>query len=724
MRKPRPGVPARVAALVAPWSVLGVAAVAGASVVAGVFDPGFGARWFTTLVGVAVVALVVVDGRARLRGERARRPFAELEGPVLWIVSAWMLMRLGGAYAAHLTPVAAALVAWLVATFPRHVWGFAVGVALALEVGLAMAGRQDFLALGLHLALFGGAAAALTQLTRLESFRRRLTETHAAEAKARAEEATARDFGLQTAQAPVLRALPGPMDGRHTVGRMTLDYLTESFNLQLDLLREALDLTTAAVLWRDADGGAMQLRGVSTVREDLVDGPYTIGAGLPGSVLRDVREVAVAPVHAGFNGLPYYADASGVGGAMAVAVPAPAEVMRGGDGQLAGVLCVDRQSDRSWSDAERRALRIAARKLALDVATGQRLKATDHERSTIRRFCVGLQELNGALGLEQVADAALQAVRAMVPVDLSVISLVDGDVHRVVRASGVAAERYTDLRFTTDEGLVGRAVKVRHALPAGGVYKGSQPVFTAGDKLSEMRSLRVVPLLKEGQGSEPLGALTVAARAEGVLGSPHEEMLALIAGQVAIKLGLARAHEQIRELATTDGLTGLNNHRTFQQAFDAMLGRADRRGGQMALLLTDIDHFKRLNDNYGHPFGDEVLKGVARVLATAVRKIDLAARYGGEEFAVLLEDAEPEGAAQMAERIRSEVEQLTFTHEKGPVKVTLSIGVATFPADGREKATLIENADQALYTAKHGGRNQVVAFTEVARSVPARTSAP
>ncbi|MCA9541284.1 MAG: GGDEF domain-containing protein, partial [Myxococcales bacterium] len=204
--------------------------------------------------------------------------------------------------------------------------------------------------------------------------------------------------------------------------------------------------------------------------------------------------------------------------------------------------------------------------------------------------------------------------------------------------------------------------------------------------------------------------------------SPHREMLELIAGQVAIKLDLAEAHEQIREMATTDGLTGLANHRTFQQAFDNMLSRADRRGDPLAFILIDIDHFKKLNDNYGHPFGDEVLRGVARVLASAVRKVDLAARYGGEEFGVILEGSDREGARQMAERIRAEVEALTFQHEsKGEVRVTLSLGVAAFPGDGSEKEKLIANADLALYHAKHGGRNQVCCFADLppeARAMP------
>ena len=698
--------------LAAPWALLTVAAVAAAAIVAGAFDPGFSATWLTVLVALGTSGAIGYDILGRVRGRSlSGRPFAELDGPLLWTVGVWALMRLGGPYAGHLTPLGAGLLAWLVTAYPRRASTFAVGGAIALEVGLTMAGRQDAVELLLHGVMYGGAIYGLRQLGRVQSFRDRLAADRARADQEQDDRDRAKDFQLLTSQQQSLQSLPTPRGDRATAGRASLDYLTESFALLLDMLRTAMGLETAVILWLAPDGETLAVRGVSTERANLVPGPYAAGAGLPGTVLREVREVAVAPVHSDFRALPYYASGEGVGGVFAVVVPAPDRVAVGEDSGVGGVLCVDRADPTPWSEAERRILRLAARKIAIDVASGQRLKATDHERSAVSRFCVGLQALNESLGLEQVAQAALAAVRELVPVDLAVLSTVDGDAHQVVRAWGEDAERYGALRFNANEGLVGQATKLGHILPAGGDYRGAQPVFTASDRLVDLRSLLVLPLMKgDERNPEPMGALTVAARDEGVLAGPHRDLLELIAGQVAVKLDLARAHEQIREMATIDGLTGLNNHRTFQQAFDKMLHRAVRRASQLAMLLTDIDHFKRLNDNYGHPFGDEVLRGVSRVLSDAVRQIDLAARYGGEEFALLLEDSDLENAQQVAERIRAEVEALTFQHEKGPVKVTLSLGVAVFPEHGREKAELIQNADTALYRAKESGRNRVVTF--------------
>jgi diguanylate cyclase (GGDEF)-like protein len=165
-------------------------------------------------------------------------------------------------------------------------------------------------------------------------------------------------------------------------------------------------------------------------------------------------------------------------------------------------------------------------------------------------------------------------------------------------------------------------------------------------------------------------------------------------------------------MATTDGLTGLTNHRTFQQRFEDLLERASRHNYKVALLLCDVDHFKKVNDNYGHPMGDEVLRRVARVLQEVPRKIDIPARYGGEEFAVILDNVDVVQAKAVAERIRIEISKIVVDTEKGPLSITESIGVSAFPDDGRDRATLIERADLALYHAKHSGRNRVVTWAE------------
>lgn len=171
----------------------------------------------------------------------------------------------------------------------------------------------------------------------------------------------------------------------------------------------------------------------------------------------------------------------------------------------------------------------------------------------------------------------------------------------------------------------------------------------------------------------------------------------------------AKLHEQIRALAIRDGLTGLYNHRYFQNALANELSRAARFKKPVCVLLFDIDNFKHYNDHNGHPEGDYLLKEMAKLLNANKRSIDLVARYGGEEFVMILVETNAEGGQVVAERIRAAIANHPFKHrETQPLKcVSVSMGLAEFPLHAADRQGLITAADQALYRAKEGGRNRV-----------------
>jgi diguanylate cyclase (GGDEF)-like protein len=167
---------------------------------------------------------------------------------------------------------------------------------------------------------------------------------------------------------------------------------------------------------------------------------------------------------------------------------------------------------------------------------------------------------------------------------------------------------------------------------------------------------------------------------------------------------LRKQNEELELLSTSDALTGLHNRRSLTQRLAAELSRSYRQKTSFTVLMADVDEFKKYNDAYGHPAGDEVLKRVANILLSCTRAVDCTARYGGEEFAVLLTDTAGDEALEVAERIRSRVAEGEFPSRK----ITLSIGMAEFPQDGFTADVVISNADEALYEAKRGGRNRVV----------------
>ncbi len=174
---------------------------------------------------------------------------------------------------------------------------------------------------------------------------------------------------------------------------------------------------------------------------------------------------------------------------------------------------------------------------------------------------------------------------------------------------------------------------------------------------------------------------------------------------------LSSAHEQLQQLSRSDGLTGLFNRRHFQEYYQHLWERAQYDQAPVSILMFDVDHFKKYNDRYGHPAGDDCLRQVAKVLQTQMRRPgDLVARYGGEEFIAVLPGADAETAAAVAERVRQALEALGMRHEASPTGsvVTLSVGVASCQADFLLKSSaLLTAADEALYQAKNGGRNRI-----------------
>jgi two-component system cell cycle response regulator len=169
--------------------------------------------------------------------------------------------------------------------------------------------------------------------------------------------------------------------------------------------------------------------------------------------------------------------------------------------------------------------------------------------------------------------------------------------------------------------------------------------------------------------------------------------------------------DQSLEAAVTDQLTGLHNRRYMTGQLAALVNRATRGGEPVAALLVDIDHFKQINDNYGHDVGDEVLREFAVRVASNVRAVDLPCRYGGEEFVVIMPDTSLESAQRIAERIRLHVAGSPFRVHGADdlLSVTISIGVAATNGEGDTPALLLKRADEAVYEAKNSGRNRVVA---------------
>jgi diguanylate cyclase (GGDEF)-like protein len=275
----------------------------------------------------------------------------------------------------------------------------------------------------------------------------------------------------------------------------------------------------------------------------------------------------------------------------------------------------------------------------------------------------------------------------------------------VVRESrGVFA---SGLRVRIGEGRVGAVARFRRVM-AGDDFVNVDPQTRAALAQSgPIDTLAAAPLLAHG---ELIGVLNVGG-AVSATPTVRKEVLSVLANLAATALENQMNFERLEREATTDGLTGLANVKSFKEKFRQELSRAARYGRALSVFLFDIDNFKHYNDQNGHPAGDECLRITADILRANTRISDVPARYGGEEFVVLLPETDAGGALAFAEKIREAIAAADYPfRERQPLGcVSISGGVASFPDDGKDVEAIVKAADSALYECKRAGRNRVAA---------------
>jgi two-component system cell cycle response regulator len=265
-----------------------------------------------------------------------------------------------------------------------------------------------------------------------------------------------------------------------------------------------------------------------------------------------------------------------------------------------------------------------------------------------------------------------------------------------------------ELKRKTIEFAEGYGLSAERSGPVEFTVLGEEHLKSAPDR-GEAKPFSYVHVPLTAQ-KKVIGVLVLSQYQSPAFARDAQLILDLIQNQVTIVIDNARLYEATRKLAITDGLTRVYNHRFFQELFEKEFTRSDRYNTIFSLIMLDIDHFKNINDTYGHLCGDEILRGLAELITGCLRSMDVVARYGGEEFAMLLPETGAAEALQTAERIRRTVESTTFMGNGQGLKVTVSMGVATYPCpDVNDRADVIAKADAALYEAKDAGRNRVVA---------------
>lgn len=519
------------------------------------------------------------------------------------------------------------------------------------------------------------------------------------------------DPGGETPAGRIFKAVSE--EGRQARQRDRAAELDEELEGLVRLAKQATDAHAVLYFDADRDRDAARLRAADGPPVLIPDCTIPLGQDPFAFVLERKEAFYATDFGRLLWSLPYYKGELKIGTLLAVPV-------KRGD-VVAGFLLADRLDVQAFTGAEHDLLTGFA-EMAAETIQRARASLKEHDAEVLTKAAYQVSESLAAAGdSSQVRRLLIRSARQMIP-ELAAAAVVITDSaqsrYSVEDADGWAEDfvhREVALDEPTWAGWVLRSASDSYLLDHVSGQANRMPILVLDEGIGRAESLLAVPLRAQDR---TIGALMLTG-SRGAFGSVALHVLKTVANQAAAILETIQAKEASQEQAMRDGLTRLYNRRAFDELLDGALSREERQAGRFAILLLDLDHFKKLNDRFGHPAGDAALRSVAEVMKRVRRKADVVARYGGEEFAAILPGADEAGALQLAERLRHAIEKSQVVAEGARLSVTASFGLAVWPADGSDAASLLAAADRALYAAKAAGRNRVVA----ARSVERPTSA-
>ena len=672
----------------------GVAIAVAILLATGVLSAPFGAAHVAVGAPCALLLALAARRKLRAKGEASLGTDVDVALYASTLAIATVLQmepRLDGALTASLY-----LLATLLAAFTRP-WATAAAVVNLLAIE-ALVRRFRFVdpaweTLALRGALLGAFATINFVFLRAEVARVRRSARARVEQELKRIEEDARSYRLLGA---------GETHSEERLARSSVEEIQRAVHYALELLRRTLDLHTAALLWLNDAGTHLRISELSTASDDIHDAPIPIGDGVLGAVVVKKERVALTHLKPSYD-VPYYE------GACPVRVLLGMPILQ--DDQLRGILVLDRTKDEAFTPHEEELAAQAARYCLRAIQNERIFVQLERAKVEQGKLYEAAKALGAALSEKDVLEAGVRSAQKIAAFDLAAVTLFDEPTrtHTVVAATG-EIEDLVGSKFAHNGGLVSMVVQNKFPLPYKGEYDPSrQVVLTKHFPWPKLPSLLVLPLLLH---ERPLGTLILGAKRRAAFGDQVRPTLEVLASHLAVSLANARMVAKLEQMATTDGLTGLLNKRAMLDAATQKIAASARFGRKLSLLVTDIDFFKKVNDTYGHDVGDVVIKGLGDILRRQKRTTDLVARFGGEEFIVLCEQTDERGAQLLAERIREELQKTTFHTEQGPLSVTCSIGVATFPEGGDSWETLFKASDEALYVSKRSGRNRVTSWTK------------
>jgi diguanylate cyclase (GGDEF)-like protein len=382
---------------------------------------------------------------------------------------------------------------------------------------------------------------------------------------------------------------------------------------------------------------------------------------------------------------------------------------------IAGDACLGCLGLFSYNPEKRFSLRDLAvmesvgRQAGIAIQNARLFEAAERRAREAETLRLAVGEVTSALEFDRVLSKILKYLRNVVPYDSAVVFLTEGELVRAVAGRGLPS--HSQVLNHTFPGANPLLLEIKRSRGQPVILQDAQadPRFEKWGNAVHSRGWMGLPLRAHG---ELIGYLTVDSKRVGAYSQQDAALVQAFADEVALAISNARLFRQVQHLAITDSLTNLHNRRYFFEAARLELDRAHRYERPLSLIMLDIDHFKLVNDTYGHLAGDRVLATVAARCLEKLRSIDLSARYGGEEFVFLLPETDIERAHQVAGRLRAVLMDQPIDAGEHQIAISVSLGLAEISSECFDLQGLIRRADQALYVTKDTGRGRITAWAE------------
>ena len=310
------------------------------------------------------------------------------------------------------------------------------------------------------------------------------------------------------------------------------------------------------------------------------------------------------------------------------------------------------------------------------------------------------------LSLEEISAVLVDRLPSILSIHFFTLFLYDKDKQKLNLMCHNRPDIESSFSLSLSSSLIMESAVLSGQYILGQRFKDSKYYRGSNNKFFKKDFFVTIPLKIE---KEIVGVLNINDGEQDSFEESSLEFVLDISDFISMSVSNAILYEQTKQLAVTDGLTGISNRPNMEQALQNEFERSMRYGAPLSVVLLDVDHFKGVNDTYGHQKGDEILVAIASLLKKVCRANDIAARYGGEEFLMILPQSNAQGAFKIAERLREEMMKMNFTGNESNFSVTTSCGVAELDRDFiKNTDQLVDMADQALYEAKNSGKNKTI----------------